>query len=57
MKYMDPILKLSGLGIEVWANIDPDEYVRGEREAWEDNSNSETQSQRDLRNENNTKPR
>jgi predicted RNase H-like HicB family nuclease len=31
---IDPILQLSGLGREVWEGIDPDEYVRRERESW-----------------------
>jgi len=31
---LDPILQLSGLGREVWEGIDPDEYVRRERESW-----------------------
>jgi hypothetical protein len=30
----DPILQLSGLGKEIWQGIDPDEYVRRERESW-----------------------
>jgi len=32
---LDPILQLSGLGREVWEGIDPDEYVRRERESWD----------------------
>ena len=31
----DPILSLRGLGKEVWASEDPDEYVRRMREGWE----------------------
>ena len=31
----DPILKLRGLGRELWRGINPDEYVRGLREGWE----------------------
>ena len=31
----DPILKLRGLGREVWQGIHPDNYVRGLREGWE----------------------
>jgi len=30
----DPILMLSGLGKEIWKDIDPDEYVRKLREGW-----------------------
>ncbi|OGP59730.1 MAG: hypothetical protein A2V67_02985 [Deltaproteobacteria bacterium RBG_13_61_14] len=30
----DPVLQLSGLGQEAWQGIDPDEYVRRERESW-----------------------
>jgi hypothetical protein len=28
------LLKLRGLGAEIWANIDPDEYVDQERSSW-----------------------
>jgi hypothetical protein len=28
------ILELRGLGKEIWAGIDPDEYVRKERDSW-----------------------
>jgi hypothetical protein len=28
------ILELEGLGQEIWAGIDPDEYIRQERESW-----------------------
>jgi hypothetical protein len=28
------ILELSGLGKEIWQDIDVDEYIRQEREAW-----------------------
>ena len=31
----DPILELSGLGMDVWNGIDPVEYQRREREGWE----------------------
>jgi hypothetical protein len=31
----DPILRLRGLGKEIWANQHPDEYVRRLREGWE----------------------
>jgi hypothetical protein len=31
----DPILGLRGLGREIWAGEDPDEYVRQLREGWE----------------------
>ena len=31
----DPILKLRGLGGELWRGIDPDDYVRRLREGWE----------------------
>ena len=31
----DPILELSGLGMDVWAGVDPVEYQRREREGWE----------------------
>lgn len=31
----DPILRLRGLGKEIWKGIDPDEYVRQLREGWE----------------------
>lgn len=31
----DPILKLRGLGSELWRGIDPDDYVRRLREGWE----------------------
>jgi hypothetical protein len=31
----DPILKLRGLGKEIWKGVDPDEYVRRLREGWE----------------------
>jgi hypothetical protein len=31
----DPVLMLSGLGREIWEGIDPDEYVRQQREGWE----------------------
>ena len=30
----DPILSLRGLGKEIWADEDPDEYVRRVREGW-----------------------
>ncbi|MEW6556382.1 MAG: hypothetical protein AB1349_03405 [Elusimicrobiota bacterium] len=30
----DPILMLSGLGKEIWKDVDPDEYVRKLREGW-----------------------
>ena len=30
----DPILKLRGLGRELWQGVDPDDYVRGLREGW-----------------------
>jgi hypothetical protein len=30
----DPILKLWGLGKEIWADTDADEYVRGLRANW-----------------------
>ena len=29
------ILELRGLGKEIWEGIDPDEYVRKERDAWD----------------------
>ncbi len=29
------ILELRGLGKEIWEGIDPDEYVRKERESWD----------------------
>ena len=29
------ILELRGLGKEVWAGVDPDEYVAQERDSWE----------------------
>lgn len=32
---LDALLDLSGLGREVWAGVDPDEYVRALREGWE----------------------
>ena len=31
----DPILAMRGLGKEIWADVDPDEYVRQLREGWE----------------------
>jgi hypothetical protein len=31
----DPILRLRGLGKEIWKGVDPDEYVRQLREGWE----------------------
>ena len=31
----DPILKLRGLGKEIWKGVDPDEYVRRLRDNWE----------------------
>lgn len=31
----DPILKLRGLGSELWQGVDPDEYVRGLRQGWQ----------------------
>ena len=31
----DPILALRGLGKEIWADEDPDEYVRRLRKGWE----------------------
>lgn len=31
----DPILRLRGLGREIWQGVDPDEYVRSLREGWE----------------------
>jgi len=31
----DPILKLRGLGKEIWKGVDPDDYVRRLREGWE----------------------
>lgn len=31
------ILELQGLGAEIWAGIDAQEYVRQEREAWDGN--------------------
>jgi hypothetical protein len=31
----DPILRLRGLGEEIWKGVDPDEYVRQLREGWE----------------------
>jgi hypothetical protein len=31
----DPILALRGLGKEIWASEDPDDYVRRMREGWE----------------------
>lgn len=31
----DPLLALSGLGRDLWADEDPDEYVRRLREGWE----------------------
>ena len=34
-KPIDPILALLGLGKELWAGEDPDEYVRRLREGWE----------------------
>jgi len=30
----DPILKMRGLGKEIWASTDADEYVRGLRSNW-----------------------
>lgn len=30
-----PLLKLVGLGKEIWKGVDPDEYVRGLREGWD----------------------
>ncbi len=32
----DPAAELAGLHAEIWAGVDPDEYVRREREAWTD---------------------
>jgi hypothetical protein len=29
------ILELRGLGKEIWEGIDPDEYVRKERDSWD----------------------
>jgi hypothetical protein len=29
------ILELEGLGKEVWEGIDPDEYIREERDSWD----------------------
>lgn len=31
----DPILRLRGLGKDIWKGIDPDEYIRQLREGWE----------------------
>lgn len=31
----DPLMKLRGLGKEIWAGVDADEYVRQLREEWE----------------------
>jgi hypothetical protein len=31
----DPILRLRGLGKEIWKGVDPDEYIRELREGWE----------------------
>ena len=30
----DPILKMRGVGKEIWAGTDADEYVRGLRSNW-----------------------
>ncbi len=30
----DPILKLKGLGKDIWKGVNPDEYVRNLREEW-----------------------
>jgi hypothetical protein len=30
----DPILKMRGVGKEIWADVDADEYVRSLRENW-----------------------
>lgn len=30
-----PLLRLVGLGAEIWKGVDPDEYVRGLREGWD----------------------
>jgi hypothetical protein len=35
----DPILKLRGLGSEIWSGIDPDAFVDGLRSGWESDSN------------------
>jgi antitoxin component of MazEF toxin-antitoxin module len=32
----DPVAHMEGLHAEIWADIDPDEYIRQEREAWRD---------------------
>jgi plasmid stability protein len=29
------IMELQGLGKEIWKDIDPDEYVKKERESWD----------------------
>ena len=31
----DPVLKLQGLGKDIWKGIDPDVYVKNLREGWE----------------------
>jgi hypothetical protein len=30
----DPILQMYGVGKEIWADVDADEYVRNLRESW-----------------------
>lgn len=35
---MDPILRLRGLGKEMWAGTDPDAYVSGLRSGWDEDS-------------------
>jgi hypothetical protein len=32
----DPVLRMRGLGREIWAKVDADAYVRGLREGWDD---------------------
>ncbi len=31
----DPVLRLQGLGKDIWKGVDPDGYVKGLREGWE----------------------
>ena len=31
----DPVLRLQGLGKDIWKGIDPDAYVKNLREGWE----------------------
>jgi hypothetical protein len=45
----DPVLKMRGLGREIWVNVDADAYVRSLREGWDDSA-IENSEAIDLRN-------